>query len=39
VRVTVRVTLDARHCNPYAIGRTAIKPQDLEANRTKAGLF
>ena len=39
MRVTVRMTLDRTHCNPYAIGRTAIKPQDLEANRTKVGLF
>lgn len=39
MRVTVRVTLGSTHCNPYAIGRSAIKPQDLEANRTKVGLF
>ena len=39
MRVTVRVTLGSTRCNPYAIGRTAIKPQDLETSRTKMGLF
>ena len=34
----MRVTLNPEHCNPYAIGRPAIRPQDSKASRTKVGL-
>jgi hypothetical protein len=33
------MTLDLPHCNPYAMGCHAIKPQDLETRRTKVGPF
>ena len=37
--MSVRMTLDLPHCNPYAMGCHAIKPQDLETRRTKVGPF
>ena len=38
MQVTVQVTLGHTRCNPYAIGRPAIRPQDSKASRTKVGL-